>query len=258
MVPFVTGGTTFMEGDAGRLQGDRERDLTTLVVVVVLTVRRPLAFLSEPSTGPDTLTTGEVGLLHGETDLTTLRVILVVLVVTPVFKVFTALVLPTVGTSTTLLEMTPLTGDLTDTTRHGEGDLDLMVVFEDTAKVALLFKRPTELASEVSGHTHVPTAGTSTTLLVITPFTGDLTDTTRQGEGERQPLHGDGDLRDRAEDTLEVFTEPSPYALSMELPPDGAVIQIAGDADRVHGEGVLTTVRDTRVVLLDTRVNALP
>ncbi len=75
-------------GDAVRLHGERERDLTTLVVVVVLTVRRPAATFSEPTMGPEAETDWEVGLVHGETDLTTLRVILVVLVVTPVFKVF--------------------------------------------------------------------------------------------------------------------------------------------------------------------------
>ena len=73
---------------------------------------------------------------EGETDLTTLRVILVVLVVTPGLKVFTVLLLLIAGTSTTLLETTPFTGDLTDTTRHGDGDLDLTVL-EDTAKVEL-------------------------------------------------------------------------------------------------------------------------
>ncbi len=111
----------------------------------------------------------------------------------------------------------------------------------------------------MSGQTHVPTAGTSTTLLAITPLTGDFTDTTRHGEGERQPLHGDGDLRDLVEDTLDVLAEPSPYALSIELPPDGAVIWIAGEAGRTQGDGdLLTTVRVTRVVFVDTGVNALP
>ncbi len=85
---LATGGTTCIMGDTVRLHGERERDLTTLVVVVVLTVRRPAATFPEPSTGPEAETDWEVGLLHGETDLTILRVILVVLVVTPVFRGF--------------------------------------------------------------------------------------------------------------------------------------------------------------------------
>ncbi len=52
---------------------------------------------------------------EGETDLTTLRVILVVLVVTPGLNMFAVLLPLSAGTSTTLLEITPFTGDLTDT-----------------------------------------------------------------------------------------------------------------------------------------------
>ncbi len=120
------------------------RDILVVLVAMPWTTEELELLILTQGTGFATVCTGRG---EGDTDRTTLRVILVVLLVTPGFKVFTALMLPTAGTSTTLLEMTPLTGDLTDTTRHGEGDLDLVVVFEDTAKVALVLELTEELAT---------------------------------------------------------------------------------------------------------------